>query len=169
MVACARNGTRYVASTLVTALARALSTSPMFCATAPVWTVIPFDHQRRQSFLRSPHVVGHDRDGVVEAYDLTHTFDGLGLCIIHALHTAAEDGRLRKRRDLHARRPRVDAIDRATVDLRRCVQTLGRGADELEIPDPFQRDAFRRRQRKLRSVGNQCAVLETSTTGHVDD
>ncbi len=95
--------------------------------------VVPFDHQRRQPFLRGPHVVGDDRDGVVEPHDLTHALDGLGRRIIHALHATAEDGRLRKRRDLHARRPNVDAVDGRSVDLRRRVQPLGRGADELEI------------------------------------
>src|SRR6202030_3105172 len=113
-----------------------------------VWTAVPFDHQRRESFLRSSHMVSHDRDGVVESYDLTHALDGVGLGIIHALHTTAEDGRLGEGRDLHARRPSVDAIDGCSVDLRGYVQTLGGGADELEIPDPFQRDAFRRRQRE---------------------
>jgi hypothetical protein len=45
-------------------------------------------------------MVGHDRDGVVEPYDLTHALDGLGSRITHALHTTAEDGRLCKGRDL---------------------------------------------------------------------
>ena len=78
-------------------------------------------------------MVGHDRDGVVEPYDLTHALDGLGLRIVHALHATAEDGRLCEGRDLHARRPSVDAIHGRSVDLRRRVQTLGRGADELEL------------------------------------
>ena len=57
-----------------------------------VRTVVPFDHQGRQSFLRSPHMVGHDSDGVVEPHDLTHTFDGLGRRIVDAFHATAEDG-----------------------------------------------------------------------------
>ncbi len=76
-----------------------------------VRAVVPFDHQGRQPFLRSPHMVGHDRDGVVEPYDLAHALDGLGLRIIHALHAPAEDRRLCEGRDLHARRSSVDAID----------------------------------------------------------
>jgi hypothetical protein len=40
--------------------------------------VVPFDHQGRQPFLRSPHMVGHDSDGVLEPHDLTHALDGLG-------------------------------------------------------------------------------------------
>jgi hypothetical protein len=82
-----------------------------------VRSAVPFDHQRRQPFLRGPHMVCYDRDGVVEAHDLTHALDGLGLRIIHTLHPTAEDGRLRKSRDLHARRPGVDAIDSRSVDL----------------------------------------------------
>ncbi len=57
-----------------------------------VRAVVPFDHQRRQPFLRSAHVVRDDSDGVVEPHDLTHTFDGFGLRIINALHTTAENG-----------------------------------------------------------------------------
>ena len=91
-----------------------------------VRTVVPFDHQRCQPFFRSPHMVGDDGDRVVEPHDLAHALDGFGRRVIHALHAAAEDGRLRKRRDLHARRPNVDAIDGRSVDLRRRVQTLGR-------------------------------------------
>jgi hypothetical protein len=66
-----------------------------------VRTVVPFDHQGRQSLLRSPHMVGHDGDGVVEPYNLTHAFDCFGRRISYALHTTTEDGRLRKGRDLH--------------------------------------------------------------------
>jgi hypothetical protein len=82
----------------------ALSTSPTFCAIEcclfeltcdrfGVLTVVPFDHQRRQPFLGSPQMVGHDSDGVVEPYDLTHALDRLGGRIIHALHATAEHRR----------------------------------------------------------------------------
>ena len=74
-------------------------------------TVVPFDLERCQTFLRRAHVIGHDGDGVVEPHDLAHALDGLGRRIVHALHAAAEHRRLRQRRDLHARRPRIDAID----------------------------------------------------------
>ena len=77
-----------------------------------VRTVVPFDLERREPFLRRPHMIGHDRDGVVEPHDLAHALDRLGGRIINALHTTAKDGRLRERRDLHARRPNVDAKDR---------------------------------------------------------
>ena len=98
----------------------------VFGAQLGVRPVVPFDRQRCQPFFRSAHVVGHDGDGVVEPHDLTHALDGFGRRIVHALDTAAEDGRLRERRDLHAGRPNVDAIDRRSVDLRRRVQTLRR-------------------------------------------
>ena len=78
-------------------------------------------------------MIGYDRDGVVEPHDLTHALDGLGRRIIQVLHTTAEDWRLRKGRDLHTPRPNIDAINGSSVDLRRRIQTLGRGTDELEI------------------------------------
>ena len=93
----------------------------LVCVELSVRTVIPFDHKRREPFLRSPHMVGHDGDGVVEAYDLTHALDGLGRRIIHALRTAAEHGRLCKGSDLHARWPNVDTINGRSVDFRRRV------------------------------------------------
>ncbi len=95
---------------MVTAPAMALSTSPMFCATAPdlsvacssslaiasvvslaVRTGVPFDHQRRQPFLRSPHMVGHDGDGVIEPDDLLYALNRLGRRVVDALHTTAEN------------------------------------------------------------------------------
>jgi hypothetical protein len=39
---------------------------------------------------------------------------------------------LRQRGDLHTRRPNVDAKDGRAIDLRRCVEALGRCADELK-------------------------------------
>ena len=80
-------------------------------------TVVPFDLERCKTFLRSSHMVGHDRDGVVEPHDLAHALDGLCSRIVQALHPTAEDGRLREGRDLHAGRPNVDAIDGRSVDL----------------------------------------------------
>ena len=122
--------------------------------------VVPFDHQGRQPFLRSPHMIGHDGNGVVEPYDLTHTLDGLGRRILHALHTTAEDGRLRKGRDFHARRPNVDAIDGRSVDLRRRIQTLGRCADELEILRPLEHHVFG--DRHAGGGGGKFAVFDPS-------
>ena len=123
-----------------------------------VRTVVPFDLERREPFLRRPHMIGHDRDGVVEPHDLAHALDGLGGRIIDALHAAAEHGRLRERRDLHARRPNVDAKNGRAVDLRRRVQTLGRRADELEILRSLERDAFR--DRHAGGVGGKLAIFE---------
>src|ERR1700681_829399 len=77
----------------------------LVCVELGVRSVVPFDHQGRQPFLRGPHMVGYDRDGVVEPYDLTHALDSLGLRIIDALHATAENGRLREGPNLHARRP----------------------------------------------------------------
>ena len=126
-----------------------------------VWPVVPFDRQRRQPLLRSPHMVGHDRDGVVEPYDLTHALDGLGRRIIQVLHATAEDRRLRKGCDLHARRPNVDAVDGGAVDLGRRVETLGRGADELEILRSLERHILRHRH--ACRIGGEIAVFGASS------
>ena len=152
----------------------------MFCATAPglsvacsssrtiavgvepgMRTVVPFDLQRRQALLRRSHVIGDDRDGVVEPHDLAHTLDGLGRRIVHALQAAAEHGRLRQRCDLHAGRTSVDAIDRRAVDLRRGVEPLGRRADQLEVFGLLERDV--RRDRHARSVGGKLAIFDASS------
>src|SRR6266403_36725 len=81
-----------------------------------VRTGVPFDHQGRQPLLRSPHMVGHDGDSVVKPHDLAHALDGLGRRIVQVRHTAAEDWRLYKGRDLYARGPNVDAVDGRSVD-----------------------------------------------------
>ena len=53
--------------------------------------VIPCDHQCRQPLLRSPHIVGHDGNSIVEPHDLVDALDSLGRRIIHVLQPAAED------------------------------------------------------------------------------
>ena len=106
-------------------------------------------------------MVGHDGHGVVEPYDLTHTLDGLGRSIIEALHTAAKDGRLCKGRDLHARRPNVDAIDGRSVDLRRRIQPLGWGTDELEIPRSLEHHGFG--DRHVGCIGDKIAIFGVSS------
>jgi len=106
-------------------------------------------------------MLGYDGDGVVEAHDLTHALDGLGCRIVHALHAAAEHGRLRERRDLHARRPSVDAINGRAVDLRRRVQPFGRRADELEVLRSLERHVLGHRH--AGGVGGQFAILGASS------
>ena len=84
-----------------------------------VRAVVPFDLERGQPLLGRPHVIGDNRDGVVEANDLTHAFDVFRRTVVDAFQATAEDRRLRERRDLHARRPSVDAEDGRSIDLRR--------------------------------------------------
>ena len=130
IVACARNGSWYSASTFTAALAIALSTSPILWATAPALRVAssssltifcmstapcgPSSHsicQRRQALLGRAHVVGNDGHGVVEPHDLADAVHRLGGGVVDAFDLAAEHRRLCQGRDLHARRPGVDAID----------------------------------------------------------
>jgi len=101
-------------------------------------------------------VIGYDGDGVIEAHDLPHALDRFGCRIVYALHATAEDRRLRECRDLHARRPSVDAIDGRAVDLRRRVEPLGRRADELEVLRPLERHVFGRRH--AGGVGGKFAI-----------
>ena len=106
-------------------------------------TVVPFDRQGFEALLRGAHVVGNHGDGIIEPHDLAHALDGLGRGIVDALHAAAEYRRLREGRDLHAGRPDIDAVDGRSIDLRRRVETLGRGADQLEILRSLERDVVR--------------------------
>ena len=69
-----------------------------------VRALVPFDDKGGEPFPCCAHVVGHDRDRVVELDDLTHALERHGRSGIHALHPTAKDRRLRKRRDLHSRR-----------------------------------------------------------------
>jgi hypothetical protein len=130
-----------------------------------VRTVVPFDLQGREPFLRSPHMVGHDGNSVIEAHDLPHALHRLGRRIIHALHAPPEDGRLRERRDLHAGRPDVDAVNGRAVDLRRGVQPLGRRADKLEILRPLERHVFGHRH--AGSIGGKLAICGASSCRRV--
>ena len=95
--------------------------------------VVPFDDQRRQTFLRSAHVVGDDGDGIVEPHDLAHALHRLGRGIVDALHAAAETGDCASVAIFTPGRPDIDAVDGRAVDLRRGVEPLGRRADQLEI------------------------------------
>ena len=62
-----------------------------------------------------------------------------GPCVVDVRDLAAEHRTARERGDLHARRPRVDAIDGFAVDLVGRVEPFQRLADELEIRRRLQR------------------------------
>jgi hypothetical protein len=48
---------------------------------------VPFsDLERRETFLRSTHMIGDHSDGVIEPHDHTHAFDSPGSGIIYAFH-----------------------------------------------------------------------------------
>ena len=96
-------------------------------------TVVPFDLERFQTFLGRAHVIGHDRNSIVEPDDLPHALDGLCRRIVQALQAAAEHRRLRQRRDLHTRRTRIDAIVGRAIHLARYVEALCRRANQLEV------------------------------------
>src|SRR5215831_20836151 len=105
-------------------------------------------------------MVGDNSDGVVKPHNLTHAFHGFSGRVIDTLYSTTKHGRLRQRRDLHAWRPNVDAIDGRSVDLRRCVEALGRCADELKILWPLERHIFGNGHAS--SVGGEFAVCATS-------
>ena len=95
--------------------------------------VIPFDLERFQPFLGRAHMIGHDRNSIVEPDDLAYTLDNLCRSIIEVLNPAAECGRLRQRRDLHAGRARIDARGSRAIDLSRYVEALCGSANQLEV------------------------------------
>ena len=146
----------------------AFSSSPAIWSSVEfgVGSVVPFDRQRGQSLLRRAHMVGNNGDGVVEPHDLTHALDRLGRRVVHALHATAEDGRLRERRDFHARRSSVDAIDGRSVDLGWSIEPLGRCADEIEIPLTLEDDACR--DRHGGRVCGKLAISEASSRRSVE-
>ncbi len=131
-----------------------------------VLTVVPFDLQCRKALLGGAHVIGHDRDRVVEPHDLAHALDGLCRRLIEALHASAGHRRLRERCDLHAGRARVDAIDRSAVDLCGGIEPLGRRADQLELVWRFQRDTSCRWH--FRSVVGELAICQLTSGRHMD-
>ena len=80
---------------------------------------------------------------------------------------AAEGRRNRHDRELHSRRPAVDAELRAAVDLAGGVEAPMRGSDQFEIGRLFERDFLRHRQ--LRSGIHQLAIAELAAGGLVHD
>ena len=123
-----------------------------------VRSVVPFNDQGRKPFLRRPHMVGHDGNRIVQPHDLPHTLDGLGCRVVDALQPAAEDRRLRERRDFEPRQFGIDSVDRRPVDLRRSVKALGRRADQLELLRAFERHLLRNRH--LRRVAGKSAIFD---------
>jgi hypothetical protein len=128
-------------------------------------TFVPFDLERCKALLRSSHVIGHDCDGVVQPDDLTNALDGLRRPIVDALDASAVHRRLRERRDLHAGRPGIDAIDRRPVDLAGRVEPLRACTDQLEIGWRFERHTRRRRQ--LGGFSGQVTVAQPTARRHI--
>ena len=107
---------------------------------------VPGDVERRQALLRRPHVIGDHRHRIVEAHHLAHALDGLRLAVVEARELAAEHRAGRHRRDLHARKPDVDAELRLAVDLVGSVEALGGLADQLECARILERHVVGHRQ-----------------------
>ena len=128
-------------------------------------TVVPFDLDRCEPFLGGAHVIGDDRDGIIEPHDLAHALDGFRRRVVQALYASAEHGRLRERCDLDARRTGVDAVNRRAVDLRGRVQPLGRRADQLEILRRLERDVFG--DWHARCIGGQLAIFQAPSSRRV--
>ena len=136
-------------------------------AHACIRPVVPADGERGEPLLGRPHVVGHDRDAVVEPDHLVHAPDGEGLARVELRHLAAEDGAGRDGGDLHPRHSYVDAVLRRAVHLGPNVQALGRRSDEPEVLRVFEGDVVGYREPR-RPVGKG-AVSEPSGRGHVGD
>ena len=132
-----------------------------------VRSIVPAERERLDALFRRPHVVGYDRNGIVEADDLAHAHDGFGFAVIDADQLAAHDGTRCDRGDLHSGQPDVDAILRRTVHLRRGVEALGGCSDQLELPRILQGDL--RRHRKLRGRVGERAVRQLAAGRGVRD
>jgi hypothetical protein len=56
-----------------------------------VRALVPLIVERREAFLRCPHMVGDDSHRIVEAHHLTHALDHHRLAVVDALHATAKD------------------------------------------------------------------------------
>src|SRR5437762_7202095 len=64
---------------------------------------------RKSTRLNSSHrCISYAVFCLEKKHDLTHSFDVRGRLILYTIHATAVDGRLRKGRDLHARRWRLE-------------------------------------------------------------
>ena len=81
--------------------------------------VVPRDGGSLEPLLRRTHVIRHDGNSFI---DIDHLPDALhcqrGL-LVHRFRLATEHGRNSNRRNLHTRQSRVDAVERAPIDLYR--------------------------------------------------
>ena len=128
---------------------------------------IPLRSRGSETLLGRPGMNGDDRDGVVQADDLTDAGHRLRLRFIDRDELSAEGRRNRHDRELHSRRPAVDAELRAAVDLAGGVETPMRRSDQLEIGRLFERDVLGHRQ--LRGGIHQLAIAELAAGGAVHD
>ena len=128
--------------------------------------VVPLNDQGRETLLCRSHVVGHDGNRIVQPHDLAHAFNCLGGRVVDAFQPAAEDGRLRERRDLQPRQFDIDSVDGRSVDLRRRVKTLGRRADELEFFRALERHLLGNGQ--LRCIAGKRPVSDPALARLVD-
>jgi hypothetical protein len=132
------------------------------CCEPGMRTIVPFDLERCETFLGSSHVIGDDRNGVIEPHDLAHALDRFRGRVIQALHAPAEDRRLHQGCNFHAGRTSVDAVHCRSIHLRRRIEPLGRGADQLET----RRHACR--NLNLRGLRGQLGVFEPAPARHVN-
>ena len=81
--------------------------------------VVPRDGGGLEPLLRRTHVIRHHGNSFI---DIDHLPDALhrqrGL-LVHRFRFATEHGRNSNRRNLHTRQSRIDAVERAPIDLYR--------------------------------------------------
>ena len=121
IVACARNGSSYAASSF-SPVASPLAMSPSDLATAPSFSLaarrcaqmsvgaelgvrpfVPVDLERVETLLRRPHVIADDGDEVVEHDDLAHARDLLRRASSTLPTLPPNTGQAATRRELHVR------------------------------------------------------------------
>ena len=115
-----------------------------------MWAEVPLDLQRPDGLLTGPEVARSDGHGIVQAHDVAHPRHSSRLTVINveqppAIHRTGDTGGHQHAGDLQ-----VDGKVRLAVDLRRRIQTLRGGAQQLELLGGFQRHCVGQWQRRSR-------------------
>ena len=171
MVACARNGTRYSASTTFAAPCRASPPLPRrdtlrrssrrraqrrsrrrSCRSSQrrLPRILNFGVERAHAFERAPVAIGDDRNRVVELHDFLHAGHRFRGAVSTDASFAPNTGDAATVAYSILRQRHVDAVGRRAVDLRRDVDARRRLADDRVVVARLERRMHRRfEQRRL--------------------
>ena len=111
-----------------------------------IGAAIPVDVERREPLSRGAGVVRHHGHGVRQLDDLSNPFDLERRTVFDGRKSPAKGRTDRNRRELQARRPRVDPEQCGAVDLGWGVDAPRSLSDQLELARRLQRHVLRDRQ-----------------------